>query len=93
MEGAGTLMDNVLDLIGSMILEVELQTNTSLILAEYFSMVLLKAAWASLVMDSASFMTTTLNFFLFGWCECEASCETKFVKSILSTCATSFNKS
>lgn len=62
--GAGTRTSNVLDRIGAMMLAVESAKRINLRFGEYFSMVLLNAACASLVKWSASLMTTTLNFCL-----------------------------
>lgn len=58
--GDGTLTSKQRDLIGAMILDIESHSIISLMLPEYFSIVLLNAAWASLVNESASLMITHL---------------------------------
>lgn len=69
-EGAGTRTSSVLDRIGAMILAVVLASRINRIFGLYFSMVLLRAAWASLVRWSASLITTTLNRCLADWSTC-----------------------
>ena len=83
--GAGIRTRSVRDLMGEMILEVVLQTIIRRMLLEYFSMVLLNAAWASLLRESASLITTTLNLCLGD--------EAFAVKSTCSVEATSLRRS
>ncbi|BFZ57581.1 hypothetical protein PYCC9005_004633 [Savitreella phatthalungensis] len=60
-EGAGMRARRHRDRMGAMMREVVLATRMSLRLRAYFSIVLLSAACASLVSESASWITTTLN--------------------------------
>lgn len=59
--GAATLTSRVRERIGAMMLEVLLARRINRRLGLYFSMVRLRAAWASRVRWSASLITTTLN--------------------------------
>ena len=59
--GAATLTSRVRDRIGAMMLDVLLARRINRRLGLYFSIVRLRAAWASRVRWSASLITTTLN--------------------------------
>lgn len=82
--GAATRTRSVRDRIGAMIPDVLFATRMRRTLLLYFSIVLRRAAWASRVKPSASFITTTLKRCLAPRSTCWV-CATSFRSSCMTT--------